>query len=122
MGLFGTVVAFAAGVAGIKMGDKPVAAIRDVVDQARERASTVADQTVSKSRRRRDEGVTAAPRLDVREIRDVMTAVPGDRVRRTDPRSRGDHGPGGYRRRDRRGGWTEQRHRHGPRYRHQAGR
>ena len=37
MGLFGTVVAFAAGVAGIKMGDKPVAAIRDVVDQARER-------------------------------------------------------------------------------------
>lgn len=79
MGLFGTVVAFAAGyVAGIKMGDKPVAAIRDVVDQARERASTVADRAgVSGSRVGGGmKGMTAAPRLDVREIRDVMTAVP----------------------------------------------
>ena len=79
MGLFGTVVAFAAGyVAGIKMGDKPVAAIRDVVDQARERASTVADRAgVSGSRVGGGmKGGTAAPRMDVREIRDVMTAVP----------------------------------------------
>lgn len=79
MGLFGTVVAFAAGyVAGIKMGDKPVAAIRDVVDQARERASTVADRAGVLGSRVGGglKGVTAAPSLDVREIRDVMTAVP----------------------------------------------
>ena len=107
MGLFGTVVAFAAGyVAGIKMGDKPVAAIRDVVDQARERASTVADRAgvSGESRRRRDEGCDGGPeagRPGDPRCHDRRSG--DDRVRRTDPRSRGNHGPGGYRRRDRRG-------------------
>jgi CBS domain-containing protein len=79
MGLFGTAVAFAAGyVAGIKMGDKPVAAIRGVVDEARQRASTVAGGISDPGSHIAGDmkGQTAAPRLDVREIRDVMTAAP----------------------------------------------
>ena len=79
MGLFGTAVAFAAGyVAGNKMGDKPVMAIRDAVDQARARVSTLASRT-SGSGSRAIAGMKeqlAGPKVDVRQIRDVMTAAP----------------------------------------------
>jgi signal-transduction protein with cAMP-binding, CBS, and nucleotidyltransferase domain len=79
MGLLGTAIAFAAGyVAGTKMGDKPVDAIRDAVGQARERASTLANQANDSGSRAiggMKEQLTGS-KVDVREVRDVMTAAP----------------------------------------------
>ena len=79
MGLLGTAIAFAAGyVAGTKMGDKPVDAIRDAMGQARERASTLASQASDSGTRAfgdMKEQLTG-PKVDVRQVRDVMTAAP----------------------------------------------
>lgn len=78
MGLFGTAIAFAAGyVVGTTMGDKPMAAVRDTLDQARGRASTLTSR-VSESGSRAVGGTTGIRegKVDVREIRQVMTRAP----------------------------------------------
>ena len=74
MGLFGTLISFGAGyAAGMKFGDKPVNAIRNVKEEARDKASTLA-QTASdlRSRAMGDGGST----IDVRTVREVMSAAP----------------------------------------------
>ncbi|MEX0817096.1 MAG: CBS domain-containing protein, partial [Gaiellales bacterium] len=74
MGLFGTLISFGAGyAAGMKFGDKPVNAIRNAKEDAREKASTLA-QTASglRSRAMGDGGST----IDVRTVREVMSATP----------------------------------------------
>ena len=74
MGLFGTLISFGAGyAAGMKFGDKPVNAFRSVKEEARDKASTLA-QTASdlRSRAMGDGGST----IDVRTVREVMSAAP----------------------------------------------
>lgn len=74
MGLFGTLISFGAGyAAGMKFGDKPVNAFRSVKEEARDKASTLA-QTASdlRSRAMGDGGST----IDVRTVREVMSATP----------------------------------------------
>ena len=80
MGFIGTVVTFAAGyVAGLKVGDKPVVAVRDAFGQARERAARLAGQA-SETRSRAIGGMKeqmgGGRTMDVREVREVMTAAP----------------------------------------------
>lgn len=73
MGLFGTLISFGAGyAAGMKFGDKPVNAFRSVKEEARDKASTLA-QTASdlRSRAMGDSGST----IDVRTVREVMSAA-----------------------------------------------
>jgi CBS domain-containing protein len=73
MGLFGTLISFGAGyAAGMKFGDKPVNAFRSVKEEARDKASTLA-QTASdlRSRAMGDGGST----IDVRTVREVMSAT-----------------------------------------------
>lgn len=79
MGLFGAAVAFVAGyAAGIKLGDKPVVALKDTLDHARGRASTLASQASepgSGGIGGMMERMTGA-KVDVRQVRDVMTEAP----------------------------------------------
>lgn len=73
MGLFGTLISFGAGyAAGMKFGDKPVNAFRNVKEEARDKASTLA-QTASdlRSRAMGEGGGT----IDVRTVREVMSAA-----------------------------------------------
>lgn len=74
MGLFGTVIAFAGGyVAGMRIGDRPVVAARGAVNEARGRASSLA----AVAERARSKVLdTAAPAIDIREVREVMTPAP----------------------------------------------
>lgn len=75
MGLFWHAVTFGAGyVAGSRIGDKPVVAVRDAFGQARERATTLADRT-GEMVPRASSGA-AGRTMDIREIREVMTAAP----------------------------------------------
>lgn len=74
MGLFGTLISFGAGyAAGMKFGDKPVNAFRSVKEEARDKASTLA-QTASdlRSKAMGDGGST----IDLRTVREVMSAAP----------------------------------------------
>lgn len=73
MGLFGTLISFGAGyAAGMKFGDKPVNAIRNAKEDARQKASTLA-QTASGLRSRAMGGGST---IDVRTVREVMSATP----------------------------------------------
>jgi CBS domain-containing protein len=74
MGLFGTLISFGAGyAAGMRFGDKPVNAIRSAKEEAREKASTLAQSASSlRSRAMGDSGGT----IDVRTVREVMSATP----------------------------------------------
>lgn len=74
MGLFGTLISFGAGyAAGMKFGDKPVNAFRSVKEEARDKASTLA-QTANdlRSKAMGDGGST----IDLRTVREVMSAAP----------------------------------------------
>jgi CBS domain-containing protein len=73
MGLFGTLISFGAGyAAGMKFGDKPVNAFRSVKEEARDKASTLA-QTASDLRSRAMGEVGST--IDVRTVREVMSAT-----------------------------------------------
>jgi len=78
MGLFSTIVSFGAGyVAGMRIGDRPVTAARDAVGRARETASTVAARASSATGGLRGSaGTPSAGTIDVRDVREVMTAAP----------------------------------------------
>ncbi|MGH2673488.1 MAG: CBS domain-containing protein [Actinomycetota bacterium] len=73
MGVFGTLISFGAGyAAGMKFGDKPVAAIRNAKQEAREKASTLAQSASSfRSRAMGESGGT----IDVRTVREVMSST-----------------------------------------------
>jgi CBS domain-containing protein len=71
MGLFGTAIAFVGGyVAGMKLGDRPLAAARSAADEARQRASSLSEG--GGSIRSKLLGGT----VDLRSVRDVMTGGP----------------------------------------------
>ena len=71
MGLFGTLFAFAGGYyAGMKVGDRPVAAARERMDEMRSRTAELAGE--AGGLRSRIMGRT----VDVRTVRDVMTPAP----------------------------------------------
>ena len=78
MGLFGTLIGFGAGyVAGMRLGDKPVTAVRDAMGQAKERATTVASQASETASRTMGAVESALPSsVDVRSVREVMTPAP----------------------------------------------
>jgi len=74
MGLFGTLISFGAGyAAGMKFGDKPVNAIRNAKQEAREKASTLARSASGLRSRAMDDGGST---IDVRAVREVMSATP----------------------------------------------
>jgi CBS domain-containing protein len=74
MGLFGTLISFGAGyAAGMKFGDKPVNAFRSVKEEARDKASTLAQTASDLRSRAMGEGGST---IDVRTVREVMTATP----------------------------------------------
>lgn len=74
MGVFGTLISFGAGyAAGMKFGDKPVNAIRNAKQEAREKASALAQSASSfRSRAMGESGGT----IDVRTVREVMSGTP----------------------------------------------
>jgi CBS domain-containing protein len=73
MGLFGTLISFGAGyVAGMKFGDKPVKAVRNARDEARDKASSLA-QTASSWR---SKAMGDGGSIDVRTVREVMSGAP----------------------------------------------
>jgi CBS domain-containing protein len=73
MGLFGTLISFGAGyAAGMKFGDKPVRAVRSVKEEARDRASSLA-QTASSLR---SKAMGDGGAIDVRTVREVMSGGP----------------------------------------------
>jgi CBS domain-containing protein len=74
MGVFGTLISFGAGyAAGMKFGDKPVNAIRNAKQEAREKASALAQSASSfRSRAMGESGGT----IDVRTVREVMSSTP----------------------------------------------
>jgi CBS domain-containing protein len=66
MGFFTTIAAFVGGyVAGAKMGDRPMTAVKESLGQARDRASTIA----SGARQ-----MTGRADVDLRAVREVMTS------------------------------------------------
>lgn len=82
MGLFWHAVTFGAGYfAGSRIGDKPVVAVRDAMNQARDRATDLTGRA-GEMRTRTLGGMTSAgttsrgTTMDIREIREVMTAAP----------------------------------------------
>ena len=86
MGLFTTTLALGAGYyAGMKLGDRPVRAVRDAKDQMRGRAEAVGTQA-SDLRTRASEAARAVrsrlavgdATLDVRAVREVMSAAQRD--------------------------------------------
>lgn len=73
MGLFGTLISFGAGyAAGMKFGDKPVNAFRNVKEEARDKASTLAQTASDLRSRAMGEGGST---IDVRTVREVMSAA-----------------------------------------------
>jgi len=73
MGLFGTLISFGAGyAAGMKFGDKPVRAVRNARDEARDRASSLAQTASSLRSKAMGEGGS----IDVRTVREVMSGAP----------------------------------------------
>jgi len=71
MGLFGTLISFGAGyAAGMKFGDKPVNAFRNVKEEARDKASTLAQTASDLRSRAMGEGGST---IDVRTVREVMS-------------------------------------------------
>jgi CBS domain-containing protein len=73
MGLFGTLISFGAGyAAGMKFGDRPVRAVRNAKEEAREKASMLA-QTASSLR---SKAMGDAGAIDVRTVREVMSGAP----------------------------------------------
>jgi len=74
MGLFGTLISFGAGyAAGMKFGDKPVNAFRNVKEEARDKASTLAQTASDLRSRAMGEGGST---IDVRTVREVMSPAP----------------------------------------------
>jgi CBS domain-containing protein len=74
MGLFGTLISFGAGyAAGMKFGDKPVNAFRNVKEEARDKVSTLAQTASDLRSRAMGEGGST---IDVRTVREVMSAAP----------------------------------------------
>lgn len=86
MGLLGSLLSFGVGYyAGARIGDKPVIAVRDAVGEVRQRATALASQaSVGRTRTigggraqtRREATTAGGSMMDIREIRQVMTAVP----------------------------------------------
>lgn len=71
MGLFGTLFAFAGGYyAGMKIGDRPMTAARERMDQMRSRTSDLASEAGSLRSR------ILGRMVDVRTVRDVMAPSP----------------------------------------------
>jgi CBS domain-containing protein len=69
MGLFTTIAAFVGGyVAGVKMGDRPLEAVKESFGQARERASSLASGAGQMAKGAARLGV------DLRAVREVMTS------------------------------------------------
>lgn len=79
MGLFSAIVSFGAGyVAGMRVGDKPVAAARDALDKARGSASSLtsrASELASRATGAMTTSSSSAVTIDVRAIREVMTSA-----------------------------------------------
>ena len=74
MGLFGTVISFGAGyAAGMKFGDKPVNAFRSVREEARDKASTLAQTASDLRSKAMGDGGSA---IDLRTVREVMSSAP----------------------------------------------
>jgi CBS domain-containing protein len=74
MGIFSGIVGFGLGyAAGMKIGDRPIQAIRTSVDQARGQAETLA--TAANRLRARVSGLGGRT-VDVRRVREVMTTIP----------------------------------------------
>jgi signal-transduction protein with cAMP-binding, CBS, and nucleotidyltransferase domain len=83
MGLLGSLVSFGVGYyAGARIGDKPVIAVRDAVGEVRQRATALANQgrtrTIGggRAQTRREAMTAGGSMMDIREIRQVMTAAP----------------------------------------------
>ena len=86
MGLFTTALALGAGYyAGMRMGDRPVRAVRDAADQMRGRAESVGAQATdlrtraseaARAVQSRVAGAVGDTTLDVREVREVMSTSP----------------------------------------------
>jgi CBS domain-containing protein len=69
MGLFTTIAAFVGGyVAGVKMGDRPLSAVKESLGQARDRASALATGA------REMTGSGGRGDVDLRAVREVMTS------------------------------------------------
>lgn len=79
MGLFSAIVSFGAGyVAGMRVGDKPVAAARDALDKARGSTSSLtsrASELASRATGAMTTSSSSAATIDVRAIREVMTSA-----------------------------------------------
>ena len=74
MGFFGSVVGFALGyAAGMKVGDRPVQAVRRAATDARASAASAA---AAAGRLRSKIGGVGERAIDVRQVREVMTAAP----------------------------------------------
>jgi CBS domain-containing protein len=72
MGLFGTLLSFAAGyAAGMKLGDKPVRIARTAREEVRTRTSSIAGAAGALR-----SGTTRGTTVDVRSVREVMTPSP----------------------------------------------
>lgn len=86
MGLLGSLLSFGVGYyAGARIGDKPVIAVRDAVGEVRQRATALASQASvgrtltiggGRAQTRREATTAGGSMMDIREIRQVMTAVP----------------------------------------------
>jgi CBS domain-containing protein len=86
MGLFTTALALGAGYyAGMRLGDRPVRAVRDARDQMRGRAEAVGAQAsdlrtrasdAARALQSRVAGAAGDTTLDVRAVREVMSAAP----------------------------------------------
>jgi CBS domain-containing protein len=84
MGLFTTALALGAGYyAGMRLGDRPVRAVRDAADQMRGTAESVGTQATDlrtrasgAARALRSRVATGDATLDAREVREVMSAMP----------------------------------------------
>jgi CBS domain-containing protein len=86
MGLFTTALALGAGYyAGMRLGDRPVRAVRDAADQVRGRAEGVSAQAsdlrtraseAARAVQSRVAGAVGDTTLDLREVREVMSASP----------------------------------------------
>ena len=80
MGLISTIVSFGAGyVAGMRVGDKPVLAAREAMDRVRGRASSItsrASELTGRATGAMTSGSSSKGTVDVRDVREVMTAAP----------------------------------------------
>ena len=80
MGVISTIVSFGAGyVAGMRVGDKPLVAARGAMDRARGRASSItsrASDLLGRPTGAMTSGSSSELTIDVRDVREVMTAAP----------------------------------------------